>query len=79
MPTSAAGTTPVSRVQNKNSTSLRFYFAGRSGRSETNTVNGRATNMNTTATNRAGPAIRASAATSTWLSNITKMGLHAKL
>ena len=45
MPASAAGMTPVSRVQHMNSISLRLQRARRSGNVHANTVTGRATNM----------------------------------
>src|SRR6185312_13910144 len=44
-PASAAGMTPVSRVQHMNSISLKLHFARRSGSAQANTVTGRATNM----------------------------------
>jgi hypothetical protein len=45
IPASAAGMTPVSRVQHMNSISLRLHRARRSGSAQAKTVTGRATNM----------------------------------
>ena len=44
-PASAAGMTPVSRVQHMNSISLKLHCARRSGSAQRKTVTGRATNM----------------------------------
>jgi len=51
-PASAAGITPVSRVQHMNSISLKLHCARRSGSAQQNTVTGLATSINmvTTAT-----------------------------
>ena len=44
-PASAAGMTPVSRVQHMNSISLKLHRARRSGSAQRKTVAGRATSM----------------------------------
>ena len=53
-PTSAAGTTPVSRVQHRKTSSLRDQRSARTGNAHTSTVSGRATSSSVASTARAG-------------------------